>query len=143
MKKKNKLFYIFLYYFFFHSALLLTKLSNQFNQNLRQKFLIIEKLLKQKILLLLTANDYATLIGYEVLKDGGNAVDSAVAIQMTLGLVEPQSSGLGGGLFITYFDVKTKKIYSYEGREKSLGNIPNTIFLDQNGNPKKFFEAAN
>ena len=61
---------------------------------------------------------------------------------MTLGLVEPQSSGLGGGLFITYYDIKTKKIYSYEGREKSPKNIPNTIFLDQNGNPKKFFEAA-
>ena len=61
---------------------------------------------------------------------------------MTLGLVEPQSSGLGGGLFITYYDIKTKNIYSYEGREKSPKKIPNTIFLDQNGNPKKFFEAA-
>ena len=102
---------------------MLTKLSNQYNQNLRQKFLIIKKTFTAKDFIVVTANDYATLIGYEVLKDGGNAVDSAVAIQMTLGLVEPQSSGLGGGLFITYYDIKTKKIYSYEGREKSPKNI--------------------
>merc|ERR1711991_756160 len=79
----------------------------------------IRKTLSTNDFIVITANDYATSIGFKILKDGGNAVDSAVAIQMILGLVEPQSSGLGGGSFITYYDVKTEKIYSYEGREKS------------------------
>ena len=61
------------------------------------------------------------------MKDGGNAVDSAIAIQIMLGLVEPQSSGLGGGLFITYYDSQ-KKTYSYEGREVSPKQIPKKCF---------------
>ena len=67
-------------------------------------------------------------------------MDAAVAIQMTLGLVEPQSSGLGGGSFITFYNKSEGKVYSYEGREKAPKKIPENIFLNKNGNTKKFLK---
>ncbi len=97
---------------------------------------------KSKNFIVVTANDYATKIGYGILEKGGTAADAAVAIQLTLGLVEPQSSGLGGGLFITYLDNKTQKVLSYEGREKAPENLKKNIFLTNKGQPKKFFDAA-
>ena len=97
---------------------------------------------KYKEFMVVTANDYATKIGYEILEKGGTAADAAVAIQLTLGLVEPQSSGLGGGLFITYFNRKTREVLSYEGREKAPKNLKNNIFVTTNGKSKRFFDAA-
>jgi gamma-glutamyltranspeptidase/glutathione hydrolase len=64
-----------------------------------------------------TANPRATQAGCEVLSAGGTAADAAVAIQMVLGLVEPQSSGLGGGAFALYYNATSKQISSYDGRE--------------------------
>lgn len=64
-----------------------------------------------------TANPLATQAGCEVLAAGGTAVDAAVAAQAVLGLVEPQSSGLGGGAFMLHYDAKTGKVESYDGRE--------------------------
>jgi gamma-glutamyltranspeptidase/glutathione hydrolase len=64
-----------------------------------------------------TANPLATKAGCEVLRDGGSAIDAAVAVQMVLGLVEPQSSGLGGGAFMLHYDAASKKVQSYDGRE--------------------------
>jgi gamma-glutamyltranspeptidase/glutathione hydrolase len=64
-----------------------------------------------------TANPLATQAGCEVLRDGGTAVDAAVAIQAVLGLVEPQSSGLGGGAFMLHYRAETGAIDSYDGRE--------------------------
>ena len=58
--------------------------------------------------IIVTANDYASKIGLEILNNG-NVADATVAVQLTLGLVEPQSSGIGGGTFITYYDAKSKK----------------------------------
>ncbi len=97
---------------------------------------------KGKEIIVVTANNYATKIGFEILEEGGSVVDAAVAIQLTLGLVEPQSSGLGGGLFITYFDSDSQKVLSYDGRERAPINIKNDIFLNKDGKPKKFFDAA-
>jgi gamma-glutamyltranspeptidase/glutathione hydrolase len=54
--------------------------------------------------------------GLKVLKAGGSAVDAAVAVQAVLGLEEPQSSGLGGGAFMTYYDAKTHRVTAYNGR---------------------------
>ena len=62
--------------------------------------------------------------------------------QMMLGLVEPQSSGLGGGIFITYYDQKTKRKHSFEGREKAPQKLKNDIFLNDDGRPKKIFDAV-
>ena len=64
-----------------------------------------------------TANPLASRAGCEVLKQGGSAVDAAVAVQMVLGLVEPQSSGLGGGAFMLHYDAAQKKVQAYDGRE--------------------------
>ena len=61
---------------------------------------------------------------------------------MVLGLVEPQSSGLGGGLFITYFDIKNNRTYSYEGRETSPKKFLTIFFSIKKVIPKKFFDAA-
>ena len=64
-----------------------------------------------------TANPLATQAGCEVLRDGGTAVDAAVAVQMVLGLVEPQSSGLGGGAFMLHYSAAGNTVQSYDGRE--------------------------
>ena len=67
--------------------------------------------------MVVTANPYASRTGCDVLKAGGTAVDAAVAVQAVLGLVEPQSSGLGGGAFMLHYNAKTKAVDSYDGRE--------------------------
>jgi gamma-glutamyltranspeptidase / glutathione hydrolase len=64
-----------------------------------------------------TANPLATQAGCEILRDGGTAADAAVAIQAVLGLVEPQSSGLGGGAFMLHYTAATGAVESYDGRE--------------------------
>jgi gamma-glutamyltranspeptidase / glutathione hydrolase len=78
-----------------------------------------KNLTSAKTYMVVAANPYASKAGCEVLKNGGSAVDAAVAVQAVLGLVEPQSSGLGGGAFMLHYDVKTKKVQSYDGREKA------------------------
>lgn len=76
-----------------------------------------KNLVSAKTYMVVSANPYASKAGCEVLKKGGSAIDAAVAVQMVLGLVEPQSSGLGGGAFMLHYDAKTKKVESYDGRE--------------------------
>ena len=141
MKKKIKFFIFFLIFAYAHN-LFADKIYQSIEPEPYSPKSNLNKTLKAKKFIIITANDYATSIGYQVLKEGGNAVDSAIAVQLLLGLVEPQSSGIGGGTFITYFDAKTKKIFSYEGREKSPKKISTEVFLDKSGKPKKFFEAA-
>jgi len=67
--------------------------------------------------MVVAANPVATKAGCDVLKAGGSAVDAAVAVQMVLTLVEPQSSGIGGGAFMMYYDAAKKTVTSYDGRE--------------------------
>ncbi len=69
--------------------------------------------------MVVTANPLASQAGCEVLKKGGSAVDAAVAVQMVLGLVEPQSSGIGGGAFMLHYDAASKAVESYDGREQA------------------------
>ena len=73
--------------------------------------------LKAKSYMVVTANPQASKAGCSVLRAGGSAVDAAVAVQMVLGLVEQQSSGLGGGAFMLHYDAATKAVVSYDGRE--------------------------
>lgn len=70
-----------------------------------------------KSYMVVTANPLASKAGCDVLKAGGTAADAAVAVQMVLGLVEPQSSGLGGGAFMLYYDAASKTVQAYDGRE--------------------------
>ena len=65
----------------------------------------------------IAANPLAAQAGINVLKRGGSAVDAAIAVQAMLSLVEPQSSGVGGGAFMNYFDARTGKLTIYDGRE--------------------------
>jgi gamma-glutamyltranspeptidase/glutathione hydrolase len=69
--------------------------------------------------MVVTTNSIATEVGVKILKQGGNAVDAMVAIQTVLGLVEPQSSGLGGGAFVIYHDAKSHKTTTIDAREKA------------------------
>lgn len=89
-----------------------------------------------------TANPLATQAGYDILKDGGSAADAAIAAQLVLGLVEPQSSGLGGGAFALYYDAKVKRLTSYDGREAAPHSATPTMFLKNDGSPMEFWDAV-
>ncbi|MDX1738525.1 MAG: gamma-glutamyltransferase, partial [Alphaproteobacteria bacterium] len=67
--------------------------------------------------MIVSAHPAASYAGAEILKNGGNAIDAAFAAQMVLNLVEPQSSGIGGGGFMLYYDVKTRDVTAFDGRE--------------------------
>lgn len=85
------------------------------------------------------ANPLATDAGFQVLKAGGSAVDAAIAVQMVLGLVEPQSSGIGGGLFLVHFDGKT--VRTYDGRETAPAAATPDLFM-KDGKPMGFMEGV-
>lgn len=86
-----------------------------------------------KNFMIATADKLASEAGAEILAKGGNAVDAAIAAQMVLNVVEPQSSGIGGGLFLLYFDAKTKRSIYFNGREISPRAVNEKIFLDKDG----------
>jgi len=88
------------------------------------------------------ANPHAVEAGLNVLRQGGSAVDAAVAVQAVLGLVEPQSSGLGGGAFLTYYDAKTRKVTAYNGRETAPAGATPQLFMDDAGKPLPFVQAV-
>ena len=85
------------------------------------------------------ANPLAAAAGMKVLKAGGGAADAAVAIQAVLGLVEPQSSGPGGGGFITYYDAKTHTVTAYNGREAPAATTAD-MFIKPDGKPYSYFD---
>jgi gamma-glutamyltranspeptidase/glutathione hydrolase len=88
------------------------------------------------------ANPLAARAGLNVLKAGGSAIDAAVAVQAVLGLVEPQSSGLGGGAFLVYYDAKTGALTAYDGREVAPAGATPDMFLGPDGKPLAFFTAV-
>ncbi len=90
----------------------------------------------------IAANPLAASAGLEVLKRGGSAADAALAVQAMLSLVEPQSSGIGGGGFITYYDVSTRQVSVYDGREVAPAQATATMFLQANGEPLPFSQAV-
>ena len=90
----------------------------------------------------IAANPLAAQAGLNILKRGGSAVDAAIGIQAMLSLVEPQSSGVGGGAFMNYFDARTGKLTIYDGREAAPAQATSTMFLDASGNPLPFDTAV-
>ena len=86
------------------------------------------------------ANPQATDAGYQVLKAGGSAVDAAVAVQMVLALVEPQSSGIGGGAFLLHYNGMA--IEAFDGRETAPAAADETLFLAADGKPMPFNDAV-
>ena len=75
------------------------------------------------------AYPYAAEAGLKILRQGGNAIDAAIAAQLVLNLVEPQSSGIGGGGFLVHFDANNSEISTYDGREKAPATDKPSIFV--------------
>ena len=88
------------------------------------------------------ANPIASQIGLTVLETGGSAIDAAVAVQLMLNLVEPESSGIGGGAFMLYWDASAQQLLTYDARETAPMSATPAYFLDAGGRAVKFWEAA-
>ena len=88
------------------------------------------------------ANAHATQAGYNVLANGGSAADAAVAVQIMLNLVEPQSSGIGGGAFALYWDASAQKLTTLDGREKAPMAATPDYFLGSDGKPIGWWDAV-
>ncbi len=86
------------------------------------------------------ANPLATDAGYQVLKAGGSAIDAAIAVQMVLALVEPQSSGIGGGAFLLH--AAGSKVEAFDGRETAPAAADEKLFLGADGKPLPFYEGV-
>lgn len=89
-----------------------------------------------------TANPFATEAALEMLREGGSAVDAAIAAQMVLTLVEPQSSGIGGGAFMMHYNADTGDIAAYDGRETAPAAATPEMFLDANGQPRDWWDSV-
>ena len=90
----------------------------------------------------IAANPLAGQAGLAILRQGGSAVDAAVAVQAMLSLVEPQSSGIGGGAFLNYYDGQSGKLTIYDGREVAPAQATPEMFLKPDGTPLPFEEAV-
>jgi gamma-glutamyltranspeptidase/glutathione hydrolase len=88
------------------------------------------------------ANPHAATAGARVLKEGGTAADAMVAVQAVLGLVEPQSSGIGGGAFLVWFDATTRELTTLDGRETAPMAATPRLFQKANGERLKFWDAV-
>jgi gamma-glutamyltranspeptidase/glutathione hydrolase len=95
-----------------------------------------------KRFMIAAANPLAADAGYAILRQGGSAVDAAIVVQLVLGLVEPQSSGLGGGAFMLVHDAKRNKLIAYDGRETAPAAAKPDRFLDGSGKPLRFYDAV-
>ncbi len=87
------------------------------------------------------ANPHAARAGTEILRAGGSALDAAIAVQMVLNLVEPQSSGIGGGAFLLHWDEASQRVSAYDGREAAPGAAGPDRFLRADGTPMGLGEA--
>ncbi len=100
------------------------------------------KRVEAKNFMVAAANPLAAEAGRDVIAKGGNAIDALIAVQTVLGLVEPQSSGLGGGSFLVYFDAAANKLTTFDGRETAPMEATPKLFLDARGQPLKFMDAV-
>lgn len=88
------------------------------------------------------ANPYASEAGLAILKQGGSAIDAAIAVQLVLTLVEPQSSGIGGGAFMLHWDEKAKQLTTFDGRETAPAAATADMFLADNGRAIPWIKAV-
>jgi gamma-glutamyltranspeptidase/glutathione hydrolase len=105
-----------------------------------------QKIVKQEVVthkyMVVAANPLASQAGADMLAAGGSAADAAIAAQLVLTLVEPQSSGLGGGGFLTFYDHATDKLVVYDGRETAPASATESLFLGPDGQPMPFMTAS-
>jgi gamma-glutamyltranspeptidase/glutathione hydrolase len=92
--------------------------------------------------MVVAANPIAAQAGLDALRAGGSAADAVVVVQTVLGLVEPQSSGLGGGAFLVWYDAKTGTVTTFDGRETAPAAATPALFLGADGKPLDFFDAV-
>lgn len=92
--------------------------------------------------MVVSANPYATDVGANILRRGGTAADAMVAVQSVLGLVEPQSSGMGGGGFLVWYDAKSGELTTLDGREAAPSAANERLFQNEDGEPVKFWDAV-
>jgi gamma-glutamyltranspeptidase/glutathione hydrolase len=92
--------------------------------------------------MVVAANPLAAEAGEAILQAGGSAVDAAIAVQMVLTLVEPQSSGIGGGGFLMHFDAQDATVTAYDGRETAPAAATPDMFLNPDGTPMEFDDAV-
>ncbi|WP_318491816.1 gamma-glutamyltransferase [Photobacterium leiognathi] len=101
-----------------------------------------QQLVKGNEWMIATANKYASEAGADVLSKGGSAVDAMITAQLVLGLVEPQSSGIGGGGFLVYWDNDNNQMTTFDGRETAPFAVTPRLFQDNQGKPLKFYDAV-
>lgn len=92
--------------------------------------------------IVVSAHPDATAAGYAVLERGGSALDAAIAVQAMLTLVEPQSSGIGGGAFLLYWDQSTGTLHAYDGREQAPAAADGDLFRQPDGTPMRWIDAV-
>lgn len=100
-------------------------------------------LVKAEKQMVVAAHPLAAEAGLDMLRKGGSAIDAGIAIQMVLNLVEPQSSGIGGGAFMLYWDAGSATLTSYDGRETAPQDATQDLFLDASGKPLPRSAAMN
>ncbi len=95
-----------------------------------------------KSFMVVAAHSLAAKAGADIIRQGGTAVDAAIAVQMVLGLVEPQSSGPGGGAFLLHYDHTANELTALDGRETAPAAAKPDLFLDSSGQPLAFYDAV-
>lgn len=102
---------------------------------------LIQQSVEARHQLVVTAHPLATQAGYRILQQGGSAADAAVAVQAMLTLVEPQSSGIGGGAFMLYWDNANKQLKAFDGRETAPASADENLFMTDAGKPMRWWDA--
>lgn len=92
--------------------------------------------------MVVAANAYASDAAHNILQQGGSAIDAAITVQLILTLVEPQSSGIGGGAFILHWDQDKQHLTTFDGRETAPSAASQEMFLDSSGKPIRWIEAV-
>jgi gamma-glutamyltranspeptidase/glutathione hydrolase len=92
--------------------------------------------------MVVAAHPLAAAAGAQMLAEGGSAIDAMIATQLVLNLVEPQSSGLGGGGFLLYYDAAAKQLTSFDARETAPAAAGPDLFLGPDGKPLRFIDAV-
>jgi gamma-glutamyltranspeptidase/glutathione hydrolase len=124
------------------SAGVLAQAPSRSGQPERGSGWIDKRPVESKRFMVAAAHPLAVEAGYRILRQGGTAVDAAIAVQLVLNLVEPQSSGIGGGAFMLFHDGKRRTLVAYDGRETAPAAAKPDRFLDRDGKPLAFHRAV-
>jgi len=146
-----KIRYLFWTIIFFVSTACQNHITkNLLSENIQKETIIPEiatgreykPVVKSSKYMAVAAHPLATKAGQKILEKGGSAVDAAIAMQAVLNVVEPQSSGIGGGGFLVHYDANSKHIISYDGRETAPSKADPNMFTDKNGKAIDFYHAS-